>query len=105
MVVSWIRPDQVARPRVFLGSPADGYGRCVDADTITYRDAQSGSEVFIHHALLTGLRPDTDYAYAATHEGTTPMPSLFRTAPRGRRPLTLTSFGDQGTPTLGKQIR
>lgn len=104
VVVSWITPQAVARPRVFLGSPEDGYGNGADADTVTYRDAQSGTEVFIHHASLGGLHPDAQYAYAAVHKGTTPLPGLFRTAPRGRRPFTFTSFGDQGTPTLGKQI-
>ncbi|HUC10019.1 MAG TPA: hypothetical protein VL985_06285, partial [Stellaceae bacterium] len=29
----------------------------------------------------------------------------FRTAPRGRAPFTFTSFGDQGTPTLGRIYR
>jgi 3',5'-cyclic AMP phosphodiesterase CpdA len=101
--VSWITPQAVARPRVLLGSTVDGYGRSFDADTITYQDAQSGTEVFIHHAPLTGLHPGTEYAYAAVHEGTTPLPGLFRTGPSGRAPFTFTSFGDQGTPTLGKQ--
>jgi len=103
VVVSWSTPTSVARPRVLFGTDDDGFGRTVSADTTTYRDAQSGTEVFIHHARLTGLRADTAYTYAALHEGTTPLPGFFRTAPRGRAPLTFTSFGDQGTPTLGKQ--
>jgi hypothetical protein len=37
------------------------------------------------------------------HEGAQPEFGSFRTAPRGRAPLTFTSFGDQGTPTLGKR--
>ena len=69
----------------------------------TYTDAASKTEVFIHHARLTELRPDTEYGYAAVHEGTTPIPGFFRTAPRGRAPFVFTSFGDQGTPTMGKQ--
>jgi 3',5'-cyclic AMP phosphodiesterase CpdA len=103
VVVSWFTPQSVGRPRVLLGSPGGEYGRTVDAETVTYTDAASGTEVFIHHARLTGLRPDTGYAYAAVHDGTTPIPGLFQTAPRGRAPFTFTSFGDQGTPTLGKQ--
>ncbi len=85
-----------------LGTLHDGYGRQVQARTVTYRDAASGSEVSIHHAQVGGLAPGTEYLYAALHDGATPQPGLFRTAPRGRAPFTFTSFGDQGTPTLGK---
>jgi 3',5'-cyclic AMP phosphodiesterase CpdA len=102
VVVSWFTPQSVARPRVLLGNAEDGFGRTTPADTVTYKDAASGTEVFVHHARLDGLRPDTEYLYAAVHEGTTPMIASFRTAPRGRAPFTFTSFGDQGTPTLGK---
>jgi hypothetical protein len=35
--------------------------------------------------------------------GREPEFGTFRTAPRGRAPFTFTSFGDQGTPTLGKK--
>ena len=36
---------------------------------------------------------------------TAPKPEFatFRTSPRGRAPFTFTSFGDQGTPTLGRK--
>jgi 3',5'-cyclic AMP phosphodiesterase CpdA len=104
MVVSWSTPTSVRSPRVVLGTADRGYGRTVPADTVTYTDAQAASEVQIHHALISGLRPDTEYTYAAVHDGTTPLPGLFRTAPRGRAAFTFTSFGDQGTPTMGKQI-
>src|SRR5690349_12536847 len=41
VVVSWITPQSVARPRVLLG-PADGeYDDTVAAETVTYRDAAS----------------------------------------------------------------
>ncbi len=63
---------------------------------------KSGTEVQVHHARLTGLRPDTDYVYAAVHDGAAAELGTMRTAPRGRAPFTFTSFGDQGTPTLGK---
>jgi 3',5'-cyclic AMP phosphodiesterase CpdA len=102
VVVSWFTPQSVARPRVLVGTATDGYGHEVPARTVTYTDAASGTEVFIHHASLAGLRADTEYLYAAVHEGTTPLPGVFRTAPRGRAPLTFTSFGDQATPTVGK---
>jgi 3',5'-cyclic AMP phosphodiesterase CpdA len=102
VVVSWSTPQSVARPRVLLGRAGEEYGRAVPADTVTYSDGASRTEVFIHHARLRDLRPDTEYAYAAVHEGTTPIPGFFRTAPRGRAPFVFTSFGDQGTPTTGK---
>ncbi|WP_432826905.1 purple acid phosphatase family protein [Dactylosporangium sp. CA-092794] len=103
MVVSWTTPTSVRGAKVHLGTLSGGYGRTVEADTVHYADAKSGSEVLVHHARLTGLRPDTEYAYAAVHDGGTPLPGFFRTAPQGRARFTFTSFGDQGTPTLGKQ--
>jgi 3',5'-cyclic AMP phosphodiesterase CpdA len=102
VVVSWSTPAAVGNPRLMLGTLHDGYGRQVQARTITYRDAASGYEVFIHHAKVGGLVPGTEYIYAALHDGATPQPGLFRTAPRGRAPFTFTSFGDQGTPTVGR---
>jgi 3',5'-cyclic AMP phosphodiesterase CpdA len=102
LVVSWHTVDPVGRPRVMLGSPAGGLGTTVEARTRTYRDAHSGTEVRVHHARLSGLDPDRDYIYAATHDGATPELGTARTAPKGRAAFTFTSFGDQGTPTLGK---
>lgn len=102
-VVSWTTPVSVANPRVLFGEATGGFGSTVSAQTTTYRDAQSGTELRVHHARLTGLRPDTDHVYAATHDGAAPELGTLRTAPRGRARLRFTSFGDQGTPTLGKQ--
>jgi 3',5'-cyclic AMP phosphodiesterase CpdA len=85
---------------VLFGTPTAGFGGVVDADTRTYRDAHSGVEVRTHHARLTGLTPDTDYVYAAVHDGASPELGAFRTAPTGRGAFTFTSFGDQSTPTL-----
>ncbi len=61
--------------------------------------------VFAHHARLGALRPDSAYLYGALHDGAEPDFGAFRTAPRGRAPFTFTSFGDQGTPTLGRRYR
>src|SRR6202011_6198384 len=36
------------------------------------------------------------------HDGAAPGFATFRTAPQGRAAFTFTSFGDQGTPTLGR---
>jgi 3',5'-cyclic AMP phosphodiesterase CpdA len=101
-VVSWFTPVSVAEPHVVIGTAEDGFGRQVPVRTITYTDAASGHEVFIHHARVDRLHPDTEYMYAAVHGGTTAIPGIFRTAPAGRAPITFTSFGDQGTPTVGK---
>ncbi|MFF3908089.1 purple acid phosphatase family protein [Streptomyces sp. NPDC001848] len=103
VVVSWHTTVSVSRPRVLLGTPAGGFGRTVAAQTTTYRDAKSGTEVQVHHARLRGLRPDTDYVYAALHDGAQAELGTVRTAPGGRSAFTFTSFGDQGTPTLGKK--
>ncbi len=103
VVVSWHSTASVSRPRVLLGSADRGFGQTVAAATTTYTDAQSGTEVQVHHAHLSRLRPDTDYVYAALHDGAAPVLGTVRTAPRGRGRFRFTSFGDQGTPTLGKQ--
>ena len=73
-------PTAVSNPRVMLGTPTSGFGRTVAAETRTYRDAKSSTEVRVNHARLTNLTPDTDYVYAAVHDGTTP--SWARCAPR-----------------------
>jgi 3',5'-cyclic AMP phosphodiesterase CpdA len=74
----------------------------VDARTRSYTDAKSGRTVYAHHATLDRLRPDESYLYGALHEGAAPQFASFRTAPRGRAPFTFTSFGDQGTPSIGR---
>ncbi|MGO9508360.1 MAG: fibronectin type III domain-containing protein [Mycobacterium sp.] len=100
VVVSWHTTEAVGNPRVMLGTPAGGFGRTVAAETRTYRDAKSNTEVRVNHAHLPNLTPDTDYVYAAVHDGTTPELGTVRTAPSGRKPLRFTSFGDQSTPDL-----
>jgi hypothetical protein len=100
MVVSWITDAAVHRPRVVYGTLGGGFGRQVDAQTRTYADGASGRTVWAHHALLQKLSPDTDYLYAAQHDGATPDAGTFHTAARGRFPFTFTSFGDQSVPQV-----
>jgi len=100
MVVSWITEGSVRKPRVVYGTLEGGFGGCVDADTKTYVDGTSGRAVYVHHAELTRLRPNTQYMYAAQHDGATPDAGTFRTAPSGRMPFTFTSFGDQSAPQV-----
>lgn len=102
VVVSWQTPDAVRNPRVLLGTPTSGFGHTVAAETRTYRDAKSNSEVRVNHARLTNLTPDTDYVYAAVHDGTDPETGTVHAAPSGRNPLRFTSFGDQSTPTMAR---
>jgi 3',5'-cyclic AMP phosphodiesterase CpdA len=102
VVVSWHTTNAVDNPRVLVGTPASDFGRVVPARTRTYRDAQSKTEIRVNHAVLGNLTPDTDYVYAAVHDGTTAELGTVRTAPSGRSPLRFTSFGDQGTPTVGR---
>jgi 3',5'-cyclic AMP phosphodiesterase CpdA len=102
VVVSWHTTARVSNPRVMVGTPTAGFGRAVPAETRTYRDAKSNTEVRVHHARLDNLTPDTHYVYAAVHDGTDPELGAVRTAPLGRSPLCFTSFGDQATPTLGR---
>ncbi|MEW2304229.1 metallophosphoesterase family protein [Streptomyces sp. NPDC006655] len=100
MTVSWITDGPVTKPVVHYGTLEHGFGSKVAARTVTYVDGTSGRTVYVHHARLDRLTPDTDYLYLATHEGATPDSGTFRTAPRGRRPVTFTSFGDQSAPQV-----
>jgi hypothetical protein len=103
MVVSWQTPAPVRRPRVVLGRLDGTFERSVVAEEASYTDAKSGTAVYVHHARLTDLAPASAYLYAALQDGADPEFGTFETAPRGRMPFTFTSFGDQGTPTLGKR--
>ncbi|MER6271381.1 metallophosphoesterase family protein [Streptomyces sp900105755] len=100
MTVSWITDRPVTKPVVRYGTLEHGFGSSKKARTVTYVDGTSNRTVYVHHALLKGLTPDTDYLYLATHEGATPDSGTFRTAPQGRRPVTFTSFGDQSAPQV-----
>jgi 3',5'-cyclic AMP phosphodiesterase CpdA len=102
-VVSWHALEPVRGPRVLLGHVDGKFARSVAAKEATYADAKSGRTVYAYHAHLDALRPDTAYLYAALHAGAEPAFGTFTTAPRGRARFTFTSFGDQGTPTLGKR--
>jgi hypothetical protein len=104
MVVSWMTLQPVNRPRVLLGTLDGELERTIDAEEASYTDAQSGQVVFAYHAKLSRLDDDVTYLYGALHDGAEPQFGTFRTAPRGRAPFTFTSFGDQGTPTLGKKF-
>jgi hypothetical protein len=103
MTVSWQTPAPVRRARVLLGRLDGRLERTAEAQTASYADAQSGQRVYAHHARMSGLSPDTPYLYGALHEGAAPAFSTFRTAPHGRAAFTFTSFGDQGTPSLGRK--
>ena len=84
MVASWETVTPVLRPRLQLGTPADGYGRTIPAETRTYIDAVSGVETYTHHATMTGLTPGTPYVYDVLHDGVDAVAGTFRTAPAGR---------------------
>ena len=103
VVVSWHSRQPVRRPRVLLGGPDGNFERTVTAATSNYTDAKSGQIVYVHHARAGRLRPNTEYVYGAVHDGAEAEFGTFHTAPKGRAKFTFTSFGDQGTPTLGKR--
>src|SRR5471032_1166178 len=103
IVVSWHTLRSVRHPRVALGRLDGKLERNAVAQESKYTDAKSGKVVYAYHARITGLQPGSAYMYAAMHDGAEPEFGTFRTAPRGRTPFTFTSFGDQGTPTLGKK--
>ena len=101
VVASWATPGSVRRPRLRLGNKHGGFGETVHAETRTYVDGKSGVEVFTHHAHLNRLHPETEYTYEVMHDGAVPVGGSFTTAPRGRKPIRFTSFGDQSTPVPG----
>ena len=103
MVVSWHTLQPVRRPRVLLGRLDGRLEQTVEAKETSYTDAKSRQVVYAYHAKLSGLQPDSAYLYGALHDGAEPEFGSFRTSPRGRAPFTFSSFGDQGTPTLGKR--
>jgi hypothetical protein len=104
MVISWHTLQPVQHPRVVLGRLDGRLEQTVAAEPASYTDAKSGQEVYAWHAKVSGLQPDSGFLYCAMHDGAEPEFGTFRTSPRGRAPLTFTSFGDQGTPTVGKKF-
>jgi 3',5'-cyclic AMP phosphodiesterase CpdA len=104
MVVSWHTLRPVQNPRVVLGRLDGKLEQTVEARATSYTDAKAGQIVYAYHTKLGGLQTDSAYLYGAMHDGAEPEFATFRTAPRGRAPFTFTSFGDQGTPTLGKKF-
>ncbi len=103
VVVSWHTLQPVRNPRVVLGRLDGKLEQTVEAKPTSYTDAKSGQTVYAWHAKLDRLQADFTYLYGAMHDGADPEFATFRTSPRGRAPFTFTSFGDQGTPTLGKK--
>ncbi len=103
VVVSWHALQPVHNPRVILGQMDGRLDRTAEAAMTSYTDAKSGRTVYAYHARLTGLRPAQSYLYGALHDLAEPGFGTFRTAPKGRSAFTFTSFGDQGTPTLGRK--
>jgi 3',5'-cyclic AMP phosphodiesterase CpdA len=102
MVISWHTLQPVRGARVMLGRLDGKLEQTVAAVATSYTDAKSGQVVYAYHATFGGLRADSPYLYAALHDGAEPEFGTFRTSPRGRAAFTFTSFGDQGTPTLGR---
>jgi 3',5'-cyclic AMP phosphodiesterase CpdA len=103
MVVSWHTLQSVRRPRVVLGHLDGTLERTARAAETSYTDAKSGQTVYAYHARLTGLKAGAAYMYAALHDGAAPEFGTFEMVPSVRTAFTFTSFGDQGTPTLGKR--
>jgi hypothetical protein len=104
VVVSWHTLQTVRHPRVLVGGLDGRLDHVVDSTQTSYTDAKSGQAVYAHHAKIRGLKPNAAYLYCALHEGAQPEFGTFRTAPHGRAAFTFTSFGDQGTPTLGRKF-
>jgi hypothetical protein len=104
ITVSWHTLAPVQNARVVLGRRDGTLVQTAGAKLASYLDAKSGKTVYAYHAAFAGLQSDFDYMYAAMHDGAAPDFGTFRTSPKGRVAFTFTSFGDQGTPTVGKQF-
>ena len=102
VTVSWHTLQPVQNPRVLLGRPDGKLEQMADAKPTSYKDGKSGQVVYAYHAKLSQLQADSSYMYGALHDGAAPEFGTFRTSPRGRAAFTFTSFGDQGTPSVGK---
>ena len=104
VVVSWHALQPVRNPRALVGDIDGRLERTVVAEQVSYTDDKSKQIVYAYHAKVVGLKPDSAFLYCALHEGAEPEFGTFRTSPRGRAAFTFTSFGDQGTPTLGRKF-
>jgi phosphodiesterase/alkaline phosphatase D-like protein len=102
MVASWTTYEPVRAARVLLGTAADGIGATVHAETRSYTDGTSDRSVAVHSATIRGLRPDSDYSYAALHDGAPAEFGTIRTAPAGRARFALTK--PAGAPRLSRDI-
>jgi hypothetical protein len=96
MNVSWSTAGSVSGPSLTLGTPRGGLGLRIPAETATYTDAIDGTETYMQHVRIRGLRPDTTYIYSIG-EGSSAVQGTFSTAPAGRAPFRFTSFGDAGS--------
>ena len=104
VTVSWHTLQPVSNPRVVLGRPmASSSKRWRLTPPATPMESRSRLSTR-YHAKISQLQPDSVYMYGAMHDGAAPEFGTFRTSPRGRAAFTFTSFGDQGTPTLGKKF-
>lgn len=103
IVVSWHTLEPVRQPYVLVGHLDGQLLHKVAARQASYMDKKSGQTVYAYHGKIEQLASDTPYMYAAHHEGAAPEFGTFHTAPKGRARFTFTSFGDQGTPTLGRR--
>jgi Calcineurin-like phosphoesterase/Purple acid Phosphatase, N-terminal domain len=97
MNVSWSTAGSVSNPRLVLGTAEGGFGRRIPAETVTYTDYGDGVEVFVQHARIHGLQPDSTYVYSVLSDGAPAVQGTFTTAPAGRVPFRFTSFGDIGS--------
>ncbi len=91
-------------PRVMLGRLDGRLEQTVEAKGGQLHRREVGPDRLCLSCEARQAAADTAYLYAAMHDGAEPEFGTFRTSPRGRAPFTFTSFGDQGTPTLGKKF-
>ena len=82
IVVSWHTPARVHRPRVVLGRLDGKFEQTVDAETASYTDAKSGRAVYVHHAKLSHLDPDSSYLYGAMSRNSRVSAPRHAAAPR-----------------------
>ncbi|MEP7019183.1 MAG: metallophosphoesterase family protein [Pseudonocardiales bacterium] len=95
MVVSFTVPGPFGSALIEYGFTAP-LGSTVPAQD----QAAAGSTSRYGTALISGLRPNTQYAYRVRVDNQVSRLGLFRTAPAAEGPFTFTAFADQGITAM-----
>lgn len=100
VTVVWTTPDLAEGTVEFSPDQISWQTARAQVIEIPARVTERGIPYYKYQALLTGLRPATNYFYRVLMDGgelAPPEDFRFRTAPAGPGPFTFLAFGDSGT--------